>query len=259
MMIRHRAYFLVVLLFTLWVGFFGFFRPQEILRALPWPVAPLHARFIGALYLSASAFLLLSVFARSVLQVRTIVYMALIWTGWLLIVSLMHWRSFELAREQVWFWIVAYATFPVAAAWLIRTTTWPTAPVSKRITQTWITAFYGLQGSLFLLLAVLCFLLPGAIVSVWPWKITPFLAQIYSGPLLAYGLGGIMLAKQRNWSQARIPTIGLLLFALLSLIASVIHLNLFTLGNWPSTLWFASLIGLALATAVITLHGTKHA
>ena len=31
----HRAYFLVVLGFTLWVGRFGFFRPLEILRALP--------------------------------------------------------------------------------------------------------------------------------------------------------------------------------------------------------------------------------
>ena len=61
----HRVYFFVVLWFTLWVGFFGTFRPEEILRALPWPVPPLHARFIGAFYLSATVFLLLSLFAKS--------------------------------------------------------------------------------------------------------------------------------------------------------------------------------------------------
>ena len=69
----HRVYFFVVLWFTLWVGFFGTFRPEEILRALPWPVPPLHARFIGAFYLSATVFLLLSLFAKSLLAVRTIV------------------------------------------------------------------------------------------------------------------------------------------------------------------------------------------
>ena len=118
-MVLHRGYFFVVLGFTLWVGYFGFFRPLEIQRALPWPVPPLHARFIGALYLSATVFLLLAMLARSRLQVRTIVDIAFVWTGWLLLISIVHWDTFDPAREQVWFWAVAYVAFPAAAAWQI--------------------------------------------------------------------------------------------------------------------------------------------
>ena len=117
-MALHRVYFFVVFWFTSWVGYIGFFRPLEILRALPWPAPPLHARFIGALYLGASAFLLLAMFGRSRLQVRTVVDIAWVWTGCLLVITIMHWGMFDFAREQVWFWVVAYIAFPIVAAWL---------------------------------------------------------------------------------------------------------------------------------------------
>ena len=108
----HRAYFFVVIWFTLWVGCFGFFRPDLILKALSWPVPPLHARFIGALYLGATAFLLCSILGRSLLAVRTIVHVAMWWTGWLLLVTFIHWETFDFGRPQAWFWIVAYVLFP---------------------------------------------------------------------------------------------------------------------------------------------------
>ena len=39
--------------------------------------------------------------------------------------------------------------------------------------------------------------LPGWIVTLWPWKITPFLSQVYSGPVLGYGIGSLTLASRR--------------------------------------------------------------
>ena len=72
------------------------------MRALPWPMPPLHARFVGALYLSATVFLLLALFARSRAQVRATVVIAFAWTGWLLLITLVHHDTFDLARVQVW-------------------------------------------------------------------------------------------------------------------------------------------------------------
>jgi hypothetical protein len=253
-MALHRVYFFIVLWFTLWVGYIGFFRPQEILRALPWPVPPFHARFIGALYLSATVFLLLSLFARSRPQVRAIVDVAFAWTGWLLLISLLHWGSFDFGREQVWFWMVAYVLFPVAAAWLA----WAGpngAPASDgRVLPRWARTWLRAQGTVLVLLALLLAAVPAWVAGLWPWKISTFLAQVYSGPVLGYGVGSLLLATRRRWTGVLIPAIGMLVFVVLALIASVMHLNLFTAGSPSQTVWFGTL-GLLFAMSAALVAG----
>ncbi len=254
----HRLYFLIVSGFTLWVGCFGFFRPGDIQRALSWPVPPLHARFIGALYLSASVFLLLALLARSRLQVRSIVDIAFVWTGWLLLVSVLHWSSFDFAREQAWFWWVAYITFPLAAAWLA----WagPRFPVPRDalMTQAWAPAWLWLQGALLVLLAVLLAAVPAWVAGWWPWKISTFLAQVYSGPVLGYGIGSLLLARRRNWPEALIPSIGMLVFALLALWGSALHLGLFAAGSVSKRAWFGGLALLALMSLALVVVALRH-
>ena len=257
----HRGYFFVVLWFTAWVGFFGFFRPQEILRALPWPVPPLHARFIGALYLAATVFLCLAMLARTRLQVRTIVDIAFVWTGWLLLVSLIHWDSFDFGREQAWFWWVAYIAFPLAAAWLA----WarPSANSSAKLavsvphealmSQRWAPILLRVQGLLLVTLAALLMLVPSWVVGLWPWKISSFLAQVYSGPLLGLGVGSLLLAVRRNWPETLIPSVGMGVFAVLALIGSWQHLGLFARGSPSQIIWFGGLFVLAIMSLFISV------
>jgi hypothetical protein len=254
----HRCYFFVVLWFTWWVGYIGFFRPQEIQRALPWPVPPFHARFIGALYLSATVFLLLGLFARSRLQARTLVDIAFAWTGWLLVISLLHWSSFDFAREQVWFWMVAYVSFPVAAAWLAWGGPPVTAPTGALMAQPWALAWLRVQGAVLVMLAVLLATVPGWVAGLWPWKISAFLAQVYSGPVLGYGVGSLLLAHRRRWPEALIPSIGMLVFALLALVASTMHLALFTAGSPSQVVWFASLGVLVIMSAALIAGAVRH-
>ena len=40
--------------------------------------------------------------------------------------------------------------------------------------------------------------------GVWPWKITPVLASIYSAPFLSYGVGSLYAAAQSTWAEIRI-------------------------------------------------------
>lgn len=247
----HRVYFFVVVWFTLWVGFFGTFRPEEILRALPWPVPPLHARFIGAFYLSATVFLLLSLFAKSLLAVRTIVLMAFTWTGWLLLITALHWSTFDFSRPQPWFWVFAYVLFPIAAAWLAWAGPATPTPSRGRIADTWVLTGLRLQGGLLLALAAACFLFPSWIVTIWPWKISPFLAQVYSGPLVAYAVANLVLAARRNWPETLIPAIGTFVFAGLALVASLRHLALFAAGSSSQIVWFATLATIALFAACL--------
>lgn len=253
----HRLYFLIVSGFTLWVGYFGFWRPLEIERALSWPVPPLHARFIGALYLSATVFLLLALLARSRLQVRCIVEIAFVWTGWLLGVSIVHWGSFDFAREQAWFWWVAYIAFPIAAAWLAWAGPRTDVPRGALMNPGWAPAWLRLQGVLLVLLALLLAAVPAWVAGWWPWKISSFLAQVYSGPVLGYGVGSLLLAARRNWPEALIPAIGMLVFTLLALWGSSLHLGLFAAGSVSKAVWFGGLALLALMSLTLVVAALR--
>lgn len=254
----HRLFFLIVSGFTAWVGFFGFFRPHEIMRALPWPMPPLHARFVGALYLSATVFLLLALFARSRAQVRATVVIAFAWTGWLLLITLVHHDTFDLARVQVWYWIAAYVSFPIAAAWLAWRRPAQPGPGDTPIASAWVIGCLRAQGLLLVALAAALVALPDRIVTLWPWQITPFLSQVYSGPVLGYGIGSLTLASRRNWPETLIPMIGQFVFASLALIGSSWHLALFSPGSASQILWFASLIALALIALALLIGALRH-
>jgi|CXWL01.1.fsa_nt_gi hypothetical protein len=252
-----RVYFFVVVWFTLWVGGWGFFRPEGILHALPWPVPPLHARFVGAIYLGATTFLILSLLSRSLLATRTVARIAFWWTGWLLMVTFLHWDAFDFARTQTWFWVVAYIAFPIVAAWLA----WgaPTAPPPEAdlIRERWIPAVLRGVGVVLVVVALAFFAFPARVGDVWPWKISPFLAQIYSGPLLGIGVGCWTLAARRNWTETCFPMAGLLVAAVFSIVGSLFHLALFTPGSPSLYVWFATLTLLSLFAGYLTTKALR--
>ena len=260
-----RGYFFVVLWFTLWVGYIGFFRPEEILRALPWPVPGLHARFIGALYLSATVFLGLAMFASGWARMRVVVAIALAWTGWLLVVTIVHWEAFDPGRVQVRFWLVAYLAFPVVAAWLAwrgRSSAPDETPdAHDAIGPAWVVACLRAAGVLLLVTAVLMFVTPGLVARLWPWKLSDFLAQVYSGPVLGYAVGCLAMARLRRWSAAQIPAVGMAVFAALAIVASLRHLELFARGGVATIVWFVllgAIAGASAAVALLALRAGRH-
>ena len=112
------AYFVVVGLFAAWVGAWGYLAPAQVSRALPWTVPPLHARFIAAMYLAGLLAMGWSLAACRLSVARIPIALAALWTGALLVVSLLHLGDFDFAKPQVWFWFGAYAVFPLWGAWL---------------------------------------------------------------------------------------------------------------------------------------------
>src|SRR6188474_3361023 len=114
----HKIYFGAVGFLALWVGFFGFFVPLHVDWALPWLVPPLHARFLGSMYLSGATFMVLSLYASRWNEVRVVLPMIAIWTGMLFIISLFYLGEFNFAKPQPWIWFGAYLAYPVIALWL---------------------------------------------------------------------------------------------------------------------------------------------
>jgi hypothetical protein len=209
-----RAYFVLVGLFALWVGAWGFFVPAEVVRALPWPVPPLHARFIAAIYLAGLLAMVWSLFATRLAEVRIPVALAALWTGALLFVSLLHLGEFDLAKSQVWFWMGAYAVFPLWGAWLYFGAGAGAAARARRPDLLLVGV-----AALCLLLAAALLIAPGEMVRIWPWKLPPLLASIYAGPFFAYGVSALMLAREAAPEARRIVLASMLAFTVLALLA----------------------------------------
>jgi hypothetical protein len=260
----HRIYFWAVGLFALWVGLWGYFVPTEIGRAIPWSVPPLHARFIGAMYLSGAVLMLGSLRARSVSEVRIAVPMAAIWTGMLLLVSVLNRSEFDFARPPVWFWFFAYIVYPVVGAWLAwrhREERWV---AHATLLPGWLVSFVALLGMLCCLLSALLFVVPTWMTTLWPWTISPLLAQIYSGPFFAFGIGCMLVARLASWQQARLPIWSTATFAALVLAASYLHRELFAVESTSSRLWFGAfgltvvVLGVASCMALRRRENVKH-
>ena len=237
----ERVYFAAVGVLALWVGFWGYFVPSEVERAIPFSVPPLHARFLGAVYLSGLTIMVGGLLARSWREIRLVPILTALWTGGLCVISLFHLDRFDFATPQPWVWFAAYVIYPLIAFGLA----WRHRHVDSSAAAevpAWARRYLVGQGIVLTVLAIGLLLAPGAMADVWPWPIDRLLAQIYSAPLLAYGVGSVLLARQRTLIEVRVVVAGMLVFTAAVLLASIIHRELFSAGDVEDLLWFGLLV-----------------
>ena len=252
-----RVYFGAVGLLALWVGFWGFFVPARVDVALPFLVPPLHARFIGVMYLSGLTLQIAGMTARRWAEIGVVPLVTALWTGGLFGVSLLHLDVFDFGAARVLIWFAAYLIYPLVALWLLwshRTATavaLPGAPLPD-----WARAYLVVQGTAATVLGVALLTATDAMVRAWPWPITPLLAQIYFAPLLAYGLASFYLARKRTWPDVRVGATAMLTFAGGVLVASLLHRGLFSLDQRSDLMWF---VGFSVATAALAVLVTRSA
>lgn len=250
----ERIYFGAVGLLALWVGIWGYFIPDKIDKAIPWLVPALHARFLGAMYLSGTTFMIGGILSRYYAEVKVMIRVILIWTGMLFVVSLFYLNEFDYSRTQVWIWFGAYIIYPLIALWLM----WKDRSLQERlggkVFPAWVRAYMFVQGMLVTILALILLLFPEFMVSVWPWKITRLLAQIYSAPFLAYGLSSLMISRLGTWDEIRVVVTATFVFALGVLLASFMHAALFSLANLSTWIWFG---GFLFATVILGILTTR--
>jgi len=264
----ERRYLMVVAAFTLYVAFWGLLFPgglgvdlpglaKDFNHALPFNlvIPPLHARFIGALYLGASVFLLLALRRGQTWREQRIgLWMVLLWTGMLELISLLHLEIFDWHRQParpLVAWWLAYTWFPLQAAWILwRRGDRPLAAAAPAEDGPGRGSRRGLTllGWALVALAFLLFLAPESSAALWPWKLPPILAQVYSGPFLALGWGALLAARTASGGERAGYLWAALTFALAALAASARHRDLFDFHRAGPWIWFG---GLLLAAAFL--------
>jgi hypothetical protein len=253
----QKIYFAAVGLLALWVGIWGYFIPGQVDKAIPWLVPPLHARFLGAMYLSGTAFMIGGILSHYYDEVRIMVRVIPIWTGMLLIVSLFYLDEFDYSRTQVWIWFGAYIIYPLIGLWLIWNDRKPGTNLSGSRLPAWVRTYLAIQGVVVTILALALLLFPEGMVSAWPWNITRLLAQIYSAPFLAYGLSSYMLSRRQTWAEIRVVVIATFVFAFGVLFASLIHRQLFSFGTTSAWLWFGGFFLATIMLAILSMRALR--
>jgi len=251
--VYQRVLFGLVLTFAAWVAVWGLFLPGRIGIALPIAVAPLHARFLGAMYLSGATFMLLGMLARAWSDVRVVTVILAWWTGMLGIVSALHLDTFDWSRWPTWFWFFAYVCFPLVALWV----TWCQRRQSESDSGPRLSGplrrYLQIQGGCALALAACLLVAPTFMTARWPWPIPVLVAQIYGAPFLAYGVGSLCAARQQTWREARSAVYGTLVFALGVLAASILHASLFNPRTPSAWLWFGGFAAASLALLLFSI------
>src|SRR5436190_4414418 len=248
----ERVYFAAVGLLAALVGL-PYLAPAKVDKVLPFGVPPLHARVIAAIYISGLALTIGGMLGRRWSDISIVPAIVAVWTGGLLLVTLLHSDDFDFTKLQTRVWLGAYVAYPLIAIWLL---VWHrrggAVDEPGRAPSDWARWCLTGQGVVLTAVALALFFAPGSVAGRWPWPVTSLLAQIYSMPLLAFGIGSLLLARARSWREMRVGVVGIGLFGPTALVASVIHSELFSADDPAAWAWFAILIFMtALATMLV--------
>jgi hypothetical protein len=217
------------------------------------PVPTLHARIIGAAYLAATVACVLTVFARSWREAWLGTWMILLWTGILMLITVVRLDAFTWDGNPVWFWFLAYLGFPTTAAWIVWGQPLEVVPPTQAdLPRAWRLC-WGVQGLILCAVAVLMLLAPGMVASVWPWPIPPLLSQIYSGPAATFGIASLMAARRGVRAEARVFSCAMIAFGLAALAASLVHRGKFNFNSPSAWVWFAALATILVVQVMILL------
>ena len=256
----QRLFYGVICAAALLVAALGLFAPEYLASIFTWMVLPpLHARFVGAIYLFGAVFMAGCLVARTQAEVRWAVQMIGAWTGMLFVISLLNLEAFDFKLLPVWIWFISYITYPIISIWMtVR------QPKSQQMDAlpgpslpAWSKGFLLTQGIVISVLAILLFFIPNFISTIWPWKVTPVLAQMYAGPLLSYGLGSLLFSRQDKWLGIRTIVPGMFAFTAGTIIVSFMHINLFSFTELADLLWFGSFGIATVILGVLTVRAMQ--
>ncbi|MEL6682388.1 MAG: hypothetical protein AAFQ09_07055 [Pseudomonadota bacterium] len=268
----HRILFRTGAFFAGWVAFFCYIEGfLERNPGLPFQAPPLHVRTIASLYMGGLVMMALAARAQTLSATRIPTVVAGLYTGLLLLVSLLHLDMVELVLPEgepplwgldwlpmvSWFWFALYALCPVVVFRLLQTY-WSASVALVKDPLPWalrialgLLAFTGGSFALILLLA------PELGVGLWPWNVTPFLLQIYAGPFLAFAVAGGMMAAAKDMEDTRIPAAGLATFAFFAIGASILYLHVLQPFGPAALGWLGFLLVLLLVSIAAYRQSTR--
>jgi hypothetical protein len=121
--------------------------------------------------------------------------------------TVLHWDRFNYAHPAFFLWLALYVTTPfvVFLVWLRNRQTDPGTGDPGEVTIPSVARWViGILGAVNLSMAVLLFVLPEAMISIWPWQLSPLTSRVGGGWFALGAVTSLGVARDPRWSAARI-------------------------------------------------------
>lgn len=255
----QRLYFVAVGFLAITVGFWCYLDPAQSANGIPWTLPPLCATFLGSMYLSGAVYTVICIFSKRWGEIQLFMPQCALWTGGLAIVSLFYIPTFDFSRHQTIFWWLAYIAFPIIAAVLLRIhrAEWNAPLEGDKNFPRGVKIYLRAQGSVMLVLGLALLLAPKLMQAVWAWQTGEMMLQLYSMPLLAYGVGSWLMSRLNGWANIRNALVAHAIFTGAEFFASLRFFNMLNGPTISVALWLGALALMTCVLVVLSVWAIK--
>ncbi len=230
--------------------------PDSTQELFAWNIKPrMTSMMLGAAYLGGVYFFVRAALATRWHWIQVGFLPITLFAALMGIATLLHWDRFNHGHISFLTWAVLYFTTPflVLAVWLRNRNMDPgTGDNDDVLVPPAIRWGIGGLGVMTFLIAVLLFLQPDIMSSLWPWKLTPLTARVLGGLFALTGAEEVSIALDARWSAARV-TLQSQLIALAAIdLAIVFSWGDFNHANPLTWVFVGGLIFLFVALALLT-------
>lgn len=199
-----------------------FLLSEQTDRYFAWTVLPpLTAAFLGAAFWASFVLEFLASRERDWAHARVAVPAVLVFTTLTLVATLLHLDRFHLDSPFGWVWIAIYVVVPPTMLFfLLRQLRAPGVdPPRAAPPPAWMRPLLALHAVVLFGLGVPLFLIPTAILPLWPWMLTPLTARAVASWLIGLGVGAATVVRENDRDRARVAMAAYAALAGLELIA----------------------------------------
>lgn len=194
-----------------------------------WTIAnPLAAAFLGAGYWASVSIEALSGRQRVWANARIAVPAVFVFTVLTLVATLMHLGQFHLGASSAtgtrivtvaWFAIYILVPLLMLIVLAVQARAPGVDPPRSAGLPAWILAVLAVQAIVLLGFGVALFAVPAHAAPLWPWKLTPLVAQATGAWLIGLGVAAAHMLLERDARRVRPAAVGWVLLAVLQFIA----------------------------------------
>lgn len=256
----HRVFALIIAVAAVFVAWLGLFEPVRMDRAFTWAaLPPLHAGFVGALYLFGAVLVGGSGIVAHRAQWGPVIGGIAIFTTSMLVLTALNTEAFDWGLGAVKGWVISYVVYPpiawALALWVVRRpmTSAGGSPVTR-----WMTVTLLVVAAVFGVLGVLLLVARSAMADAWPWRVSDGVAQFYGGPFLSIAWVAFWYSRRRYRSDLIVYAPALAVLGVTVLVISVDHRDLFAADDPAAWLWFGGFAAIAATHLVLTVDAWRH-
>ncbi len=216
-----------------------------------WEIAPaINAGMFGVLYLAAGSLVLQAVLRGQWEPARYLVAMVPVFTGMMLLTTLLHLDKFDKGVE-LGYWLMVYTVAPLAgiifylhherggANWQV-----VSEPIARSTRVAAVTT-----GAFAVLVAVVAYSFPNLITGSWPWTISPLMVRVFISWLSAFAVSLLWFGVDRDWSRLQPVATLLVSSVVLMLLMLLLHSDDLKPGSVTVWLFGAGIILIGLLGA----------